>query len=661
MKYYKFLDSLRAIAIIPVVFYHCDKISYKSGFLGVDIFFVISGFLITLIILNDFKNNQFSFSKFLERRLRRIFPLLVTVSSITLIVSWFIMFPIEFRDFGQSIVSLFLFQSNYLFMKETSYFSNLSEIKPLLHTWSISVELQFYILFPLLLIFYFKRLKKFNLLLLLVFITSISFISYFIFSKYFPVYNFYSFTSRIWEFGFGVIAAYLVLSKTFKKNNFISSFGLILIFISFLIYNSEFSSFNYSLIIIVFGTTLVLIFFDEKRQTSLLLNNKILIEIGKISYGLYLWHFPIIIMFKIYQMQVGTNYLSLSQSLSLFFIVLVISFLSKRFIEDPFRKKNPSKKLKNDFKIKKFIKYWASVSLFFISTGALISAFLFTFTYWNIASTKNEKNFYSLIKKTQVFLQNFETNKKCKKNYSSIKEIDLKNLEYCNNKFGKGVLIIGDSHAEDIIGSLFYLNKEPFIIGLSRPTCRPANKGESKNCFYDKLNNFIINNDYFEKFLFHQSGAYFLQENKIFFKKNGRSIINTKNENNPLPLFQIDKKKIDSTIQYLEDINYNGYNIFWIGPRIEPHISFRKILKKGCKANITLRENLVQNFENLDLYLNNIIKINNNNKIKYISLIDLVKFDVSKDFMQCDKIYWIDGDHWSEEGEKYFGQRLKDL
>ena len=209
MKYRKDIDGLRAMAVLPVVFFHAGFSFFNTGFLGVDIFFVISGFLITSLILKDISLNKFSLFNFYERRARRILPALILICIISIPVSWIILFPSDLSDFGKSLFTTITFSSNFLFWQDAGYFDIESELKPMLHTWSLSVEEQFYILYPLFLILFWKiGYKKIIIFLTIIFITS------FIVSNWASIYkpdaNFYLLPTRGWEILAGAIAAFFL-------------------------------------------------------------------------------------------------------------------------------------------------------------------------------------------------------------------------------------------------------------------------------------------------------------------------------------------------------------------------------------------------------------------------------------------------------------------
>ena len=206
MIYRSDIDGLRAVAVISVLLSHVGITLFGGGYIGVDIFFVISGFLITTIITEEIKKEKFSIVQFYERRIRRIFPALYAMMLVTTIVAYFIFLPTHFKDYGRSMVAATLFVSNIFFWKESGYFSEVSETKPLLHTWSLGVEEQFYIFFPILLLLIYRYFKgRWS-----VWIASLSVLS-FIISVYGvqirPTATFFLLPTRAWELFLGGLLA----------------------------------------------------------------------------------------------------------------------------------------------------------------------------------------------------------------------------------------------------------------------------------------------------------------------------------------------------------------------------------------------------------------------------------------------------------------------
>ena len=198
MKYRPEIDGLRALAVIPVILFHAGFSLFEGGFVGVDIFFVISGYLITTILISDLSKEKFSIVEFYERRARRILPALFVMMTFTTIFVWFVMLPDRLDGYFKSVLSVIFFASNIYFWRGSGYFAVASEEKPLLHTWSLAVEEQYYIFFPLLLLFFWKSGKR-NLLKIIILLTLVSFgISEFGW-RYKPDANFFLPVPRAWE------------------------------------------------------------------------------------------------------------------------------------------------------------------------------------------------------------------------------------------------------------------------------------------------------------------------------------------------------------------------------------------------------------------------------------------------------------------------------
>src|SRR5436309_10032587 len=159
LKYRSDIDGLRAIAVVPVVLYHAGVQSFAGGFVGVDVFFVISGYLITALVASEVRGGHFSLVRFYERRIRRIFPALFTVVAFSCVTASFFFMPMDFKRFGASVAAMTLFASNFLFWRQSGYFDAAADLKPLLHTWSLAVEEQFYFVFPIVLV-WILRLRR---------------------------------------------------------------------------------------------------------------------------------------------------------------------------------------------------------------------------------------------------------------------------------------------------------------------------------------------------------------------------------------------------------------------------------------------------------------------------------------------------------------------
>ncbi|NTW88883.1 MAG: acyltransferase [Desulfobulbaceae bacterium] len=338
LKYRPDIDGLRAIAVLVVIFFHTGVPGFSGGFVGVDIFFVISGFLITSIILKDIKEEKFSIALFYERRIRRIFPALFPVIAVTLAIATCLFDAKIFKDFGHSITATTLFSSNILFCQESGYFAAPSLQKPLLHTWSLAVEEQFYIFFPLALIFIHRYLKSRYLLWILIAISlSLGASIYGVY--HYPGVTFYFVPPRAWELLAGSLLALGVIpnvSSLWLKNIF-AVVGVGLITYSVCTYTEATTFPGHNAMPPVIGASLIIYSnMDGKGSVfSRLISLTRLGFIGLISYSLYLWHWPFVAFAKYLMFRPFNGY----ESAGIIIATLVISTLSWKYIEQPFRGK----------------------------------------------------------------------------------------------------------------------------------------------------------------------------------------------------------------------------------------------------------------------------------------------------------------------------------
>ncbi len=490
MKYRAEIDGLRAIAVLSVIFYHAqfNFFSYKildGGYLGVDIFFVISGYLITSIIYQEILlTNNFDILNFYERRIRRILPALFGVLIFSLIVGKILLFPSPLYELVNSIISSIFFYSNYFF-----YFTGLeyggieAAFKPLLHTWSLAVEEQFYILFPIFFLIVFKFNKKYLLVFLsLLFFLSLSSI---LILNNLNSFHFYSLSSRMWEILAGSLLAYIKLNKkikTDKLKNIFSYIGLGLIIFCLIFTEYKSNEFHYSIIyplLVVFGTSLIILYINEKSLIYKILTNKILVFVGLISYSLYLWHYPIFAFSKIINFTHG----NIIYKIFLVIFLFLISAISYFFIEKPFR-------------YKKFLSF-KTIMKFFI----LILILLLLPSILIISSLKNfDPELLKYFDKSDLKISNYSID--TKKLNTSDKNFFLDNNNYNREKryfvnlnhglfkynTNKNILFMGNSYAEDL-----------FLVSFMSPTIKEKYNMSymtldyrNKNCL-EKLNKNILN------------------------------------------------------------------------------------------------------------------------------------------------------------------------
>lgn len=409
-SYRKDIDGIRSIAVLAVIIFHFGYL--PNGYLGVDIFFVISGYLITNIAFRDALANQFSIIQFYLRRTRRIIPLVLFTSIIAIIVGLFVMLPDDLENLSQSLIATNFFANNILQLITTrDYWDVVNEYKPLMHTWSLAVEEQFYLIFPILFML-FKGIKTKWILPILLVITIIS-LTLFL-SSTDNASKFYLIQYRFFELSLGGLGAIIFRDKYI--DNRIKPFALLMLLL--MIINLDLSN-NVKLFLTLIATLGLLLESNKSNKiTSFILENKVMVGIGKISFSLYMWH-QIVLAFSRYFI---VETYSVFQAFIMFVFIIVISILSYFFIEQPFRDKNKVK---------------TSLLLFLISILFLFSTGLSLYLYTRSGVIKN-------VPELDINKENVEFNMHSKYND---KIYELNNIFSQNDKIK--IFIIGNSFARD--------------------------------------------------------------------------------------------------------------------------------------------------------------------------------------------------------------------
>lgn len=490
LEYRKEIDGLRAIAVLPVMLFHAGFNFIQGGFYGVDVFFVISGYLITSMILHQKSKNTFSIIRFYERRARRIMPALIIVMLTCLPFAYFLMQPDDLENFGQSLISTSLMANNILLYLTSGYWDLASEFKPLLHTWSLGVEEQYYLIFPILMMTIYQR----NLRELLYFIFTLTFLS-FVFFLYMQNHNedaaFYLLPFRFWELGLG---ACLAIFSTYQRpsinslilKEFLLLIGMIMIILPMIQYKTiaEFSSLFY--LMVCFGTLIVILFADSTSIIGKILGTRSIVMIGLMSYSLYLWHQPLYAFLRIYSLEEPQNIY--------FLICLVLSFPIAFF----------------SWKIENFFRYKASIKLLtsFIALGLIICVSTGIIFY----KTLGFHNSYPELR--SEYSQNINQDRNPDKSFLISAASNL-SFEF-KNPSAKNLVVIGDSFSSDLINMIKvnnFLNEYEMIkpkyncvnfndISLDTKgkieqadliliSYRFLEDGSQKNCFVQKINEII--------------------------------------------------------------------------------------------------------------------------------------------------------------------------
>ena len=454
MKYRAEIDGLRALAVLPVILFHAGFEWFSGGFVGVDVFFVISGYLITTIIISEMAEGKFSIVNFYERRARRILPALFFVMAICIPFAWMWLTPLHLKDFGQSLVAVSTFSSNILFWQESGYFDTAAELKPLLHTWSLAVEEQYYILFPVFLMLTWRLgIKWILFILLMVFFTSLGIAQWS--AYYYPSAAFFLLPARGWELLIGVFAAFYLKYNSHLNshilNQVLSLLGFGMIVYSIIAFDKATPFPSLYTLIPTIGTGLLILCAVPKTLIHKLLSLKFIVGIGLVSFSAYLWHQPLLVF-------VRHRLLGDVSEFILFGLCgasLVMAWFSWKFVEAPFRNKDI-------FNRKSIFYSSALMSMIFCALGLFLHLNTVTQPSKAILS---DKEISIPIKYNGIV----EKGRKC--SFPNL----LNGDKYCEI-FGSGklgeVVIIGDSHAR-VLSESFYSSVDSFysLIDLTASGC----------------------------------------------------------------------------------------------------------------------------------------------------------------------------------------------
>ena len=627
LNYRPEIDGLRAVAVLAVIFYHAqitilDHQPFQGGFIGVDIFFVISGYLITSIILKELiTTGTFSFKYFYERRIRRILPALLLIMLLSFPFAWSYIIPGSFIDFSKSILYSLGFSSNFYFhFTGQQYGAESGLLKPFLHTWSLSVEEQYYILFPIILLITFKYLRKYlGLILTLGFIISLIFTDWSI--KNYPSETFYFLHTRIWELLAGSILAHFEIQLGHRSENRILNLllpgvGILLIGHSIFFFNDKMFHPSFYTLSPIIGVCLVVWFSDKNELITKILSSKLFVGTGLISYSLYLWHYPI---FAFYRIKNFTP--SEFDKVELIFLTFILSIISYFFVERPFRNKK--------FNFKKII-YILGFSFFIILSMNLIVIF-----------NKGYEARFSFSNKPY---------------YIKSKEFEV-NYNYDDYSNKKNALIVGNSHGEDTLKILSLTNlKDKIYFNMASPKIRK----DDYNFQIEYLLKFLEENkakiDYYDKnWLDHLTKQYANADLIILtsdYSENDLKILDRL-----IQLLKLDNKKVMIFNNALEIKQQSSYNL----NRLDYYVYKHKKLPKNKELKQIEKKMFedIDNTKEINMKIKEIAEKNNIYLIEREKIFcDLVKKKCPAVTDNGYKIYW-DYSHITNEGAKYFAKKIQ--
>lgn len=635
--------------MLPVILFHAGLSAFAGGFVGVDVFFVISGFLITGILLREIEAGRFSIVDFYDRRVRRILPALYFVMFVSTIMAAFLLYPRDLGDFGEAMVATTTFTSNFYFLGELGYFAREAEARPLLHTWSLAVEEQYYIVFPILLFLLVTRYSK-MLLLVLAGLLAASFATAVVVAPINADLAFYHSFARAWELLVGSLCALYRFRRPEmprgRAPDAVALSGLVTIGVSIATATPETHWPGVAALLPTLGTAAVLLFAHGEGIAARLLSLRPLVLVGLVSYSAYLWHYPLL-AFAFYSEWHGAPWLRLAIGLA----ALPIAWVSWKYVEAPFRDRSRFSR-REVFRLALI----GGVLLALVGAGLALGRAEIERRWLETKSPTEAATYLAVTEASERF--NLSANSRgaepfgrCRTRITRSPLEALDRLEECEQRHGPGVLILGDSHGVDIFNMALIRSDAPFVMGMVAGGCRADS--DAPSCHYDDLEALLEDHSgLFESIVYHEAGFRMLRT------PGGdvvtREYLTGARVDGRWPATRIDEARLEKVADRLERFGAQA-SVTWLGPRLEHQFSHLTRLRSNCGEGLVLREGTRDRFAALDRVVGDLARARG---IAFLSMQEMMDFDFPRDLMTCQTSYWEDGDHLSEAGEWAFAPRF---
>ncbi len=644
MKYRPEIDGLRAVAVLPVILFHAGFAFCSGGFVGVDIFFAISGYLITTIILSELERGEFSLIRFYERRARRILPALFCVMACCVPFAWWSMLPSQYRDFSQSLIAVALFVSNILFWRQDDYFALAADEKPLLHTWSLAVEEQYYMLFPLaLMLLWWLGRKRIFLFIALLAVASLLFSEWS--TRHAPSANFYLAPTRAWELFAGSLCAFILRDgqplKRGPWSDLAALAGLGLIAFAIVMYDGSTPIPSLYALAPVGGACLFILFGHAGTLAARLLTLRPLVGIGLISYSAYLWHHPLFAFGRLFSGKPLGDF----QLIGLTLAALALAYCSWRFIEKPFRNRAMITFPRVAFTAVSFAAFFTVLGI----AGQVTAGFK-TFYLTNRLNAAENRVYQKFQKDSppRGFYKPFDDGK-CRFSVIAPDEAFEARFRQCQQQYGKAWLVIGDSHAINMFNIFAKAHLRPFLVGLVQGGCRPYH--QLPKCQYRAFDSFVDRNaGGLDLVIFHQSGSHLMLDEDG--KEDSWKAFTADAE------FIAADRNIEKISDYLDVIGTKVRTV-WLGPFIEARVNFTdaRLIKAAALHPISINPTSLSHFAALETVLK-AYNQQHEKHFQYRSLFDVLQ--ISSDFLVTGGCTtYRDGDHFSACGEDIVAAKIK--
>lgn len=637
VKYRPEIDGLRAVAILPVVFYHAGLAGFSGGFVGVDVFFVISGYLITSIILAERRAGRFSLTQFYVRRIRRIFPALILVTAVSYPVAWALLGPAAMEEFSGSVAASTLFLANVFFLDVTGYFQTAAELKPLLHTWSLAVEEQYYLVFPAAVLLSWRLGSRGQAVLFGgIAVLSLGLAEWHIGRGDAPR-AFFMLDTRAWELGVGVLAAYGLSSprgqalRDAGHPRHAALLGLGLIAIAVVAYDNDTAFPGLAALLPCLGTVLVIAFAAPQNLAGRVLAWPPMVFVGLLSYSLYLWHVPVLTFTRI-----GTGRDDVWLMLAVCLVAFGLAWLGWRYVEAPLRRMRDAGAPRVFGAAALSMVLLGGLGLAGVQTAGYRASYLKTRV--DAATRANFEKYHPQTERNPI------ADQPCRFRDEVLSEAFVAGFETCARRLGQAVFVLGDSHGRNVFRAIHGTKAMPFLVGLTRGGCQPF-ETEPK-CSYDAVIPFLQEHRAaIARVVFHVSGSHFILDERG--EADSEAAFTAGNA------ARIATERIRKTADYLARLP-EGLDIVWLGPFAEARVDLENPHNYSPER---LRFNPVSLdlFARLDAMLQ--AKAKDHPRFRYVSLLDRLAFD-TQTLVQDGCMTFSDVDHLSNCGERLFGPAI---
>ena len=629
MKYRPEIDGLRALAILPVVLYHAGLAPFSGGFVGVDVFFVISGYLITSIILRERRDGRFSLLGFYARRIRRILPAFAAMMAASFPVALAVLGPAAMQEFSGSLAASIAFLANIYFLEISGYFSTAADLKPLVHNWSLSVEEQYYLLYPAALLLTWRlgprrQALSFAALALASFALA-----------QWQVQNgdadaaFFLLQSRVWELLLGGLAAVLLLSGKAqdlagnRHSGAAGLLGMVLIVVAVFAFDDRTPFPGLAALLPCLGALLVILFAAPSNAAGRLLGLRPVVFIGLISYSLYLWHQPLLAFTRIATGS-GSRWLMLAVVVACF----PVAAASWRFVETPARHMALPR-----------------LRLFGVAAAAMALLGILGLSGWASGGFSDAYARYRLdaatranyLRHVQQTVRGTTVDDACHFHAARPQPGLDARFDGCFARYGKAVVVIGDSHASNIYRALLGTGHYPFLVGFAKGGCRPF--ASKPACPFDAAPAFFRRHaGQVAQLVFQISGSHLILD------PSGRADSDAAFVPGAAPRFAQDD--MAATIAYLSDLA-SGIDVVWLGPYAEARVNLADPLN-FAPQRLRFNPRSLQLFAALDRRLK--AATAGRPGFRYVSLVDAFGFGAGS-LVIGDCLTFHDTDHLSSCGE----------